>query len=396
MAKKSVTDVDVRGRRVLVRVDFNVPLDADRNITDDSRITAALPTIQYLLDQGARVILVSHLGRPKGGPDPKYDMAPVAARLAELVTAKVSRATDCIGPEVEAAVAALQPGEILLLENSRFHPEEEKNDPEMARQLAALCDVYVNDAFGAAHRAHATTEGVTRFVDTCVAGFLMQRELEILGDALLRSPKRPLVSVLGGAKVADKLGVIDALLKVSDALIIGGGMAYTFLKAKGLEIGTSLLDADRIEYCRETMAKAEEHGTPLHLPVDVVVADRFDAAAETKVVPVEEIPPDWMGLDMGPKTIAMFCDAARSAGTVFWNGPLGAFEMAPFAEGTRAFAEALAESGAVSIIGGGDSAAAIRQMGFDDRMTHISTGGGASLEYVEFGSLPCVDALDDK
>ena len=396
MAKMSIIDIDPKGKRVLVRVDFNVPLDADRNITDDSRITAALPTIDYLLERGAKVILVSHLGRPKGGPDPSLDMAPVAARLAELVTAKVTKANAVVGPEVEALVAAMKPGEIVLLENSRFEKGEEKNDPELSKQLAALCDLYVNDAFGAAHRAHATTEGVTRFVSPAVAGFLLQKEIEILGDALLRDPKRPLVSVLGGAKVADKLGVIDSLLTVSDTLIIGGGMSYTFLKAQGYEIGKSLLDAEKVAYCADVLRKAEETGTKLLLPVDIVIADEFAATANTKVVPADAIPADWMGLDIGPLSRGLFCDAVKSAGTVFWNGPMGVFEMEPFARGTYALAQALAESGAVSIIGGGDSAAAIRQMGFADKMTHISTGGGASLEYVEQGTLPCVEALTDR
>jgi len=396
MAKMSIIDIDPKGKRVLVRVDFNVPLDADRNITDDSRITAALPTIDYLLERGAKVILVSHLGRPKGGPDPSLDMAPVAARLAELVTAKVTKANAVVGPEVEALVAAMKPGEIVLLENSRFEKGEEKNDPELSKQLAALCDLYVNDAFGAAHRAHATTEGVTRFVSPAVAGFLLQKEIEILGDALLRDPKRPLVSVLGGAKVADKLGVIDSLLTVSDTLIIGGGMSYTFLKAQGYEIGKSLLDAEKVAYCADVLRKAEETGTKLLLPVDIVIADEFAATANTKVVPADAIPADWMGLDIGPLSRGLFCDAVKSAGTVFWNGPMGVFEMEPFARGTYALAQALAESGAVTIIGGGDSAAAIRQMGFADKMTHISTGGGASLEYVEQGTLPCVEALTDR
>jgi len=396
MAKMSIIDIDPKGKRVLVRVDFNVPLDADRNITDDSRITAALPTIDYLLERGAKVILVSHLGRPKGGPDPSLDMAPVAARLAELVTAKVTKANAVVGPEVEALVAAMKPGEIVLLENSRFEKGEEKNDPELSKQLAALCDLYVNDAFGAAHRAHATTEGVTRFVSPAVAGFLLQKEIEILGDALLRDPKRLLVSVLGGAKVADKLGVIDSLLTVSDTLIIGGGMSYTFLKAQGYEIGKSLLDAEKVAYCADVLRKAEETGTKLLLPVDIVIADEFAATANTKVVPADAIPADWMGLDIGPLSRGLFCDAVKSAGTVFWNGPMGVFEMEPFARGTYALAQALAESGAVTIIGGGDSAAAIRQMGFADKMTHISTGGGASLEYVEQGTLPCVEALTDR
>jgi 3-phosphoglycerate kinase len=289
---------------------------------------------------------------------------------------------------VTKVVEAMQPGEIVLLENSRFEPGEEKNDPALSEALGALCDVYVNDAFGAAHRAHATTEGVTKFVDTCVAGFLMQKELEILGDALLHEPKRPLVAI--------KLGVIDSLLQVADTLIIGGGMSYTFLKAKGYEIGQSLLDAERIDYCKGVIEKAAATGTALLLPTDILVADEFKADAQTKIVPADQIPADWMGLDMGPESTKAFCAAAAAAGTAFWNGPMGVFEMEPFAGGTKALAQALADSGAVTIIGGGDSAAAVRQMGFADKMTHISTGGGASLEFVEQGSLPCVEALDDK
>lgn len=396
MAKKSIADIDPTGKRVLVRVDFNVPLDENRNITDDSRIRAALPTITYLLEAGAKVILTSHLGRPKGKRAPEFSLDKVAARLAELVPAKVTLAPGLVGPEVTRLVEEMQPGEIVLLENSRFEPGEEKNDPALSEALAALCDIYVNDAFGAAHRAHATTEGVTRFVDTCVAGFLMQKELEILGDALLHDPKRPLVAILGGAKVSDKLGVIDSLLKVADTLIIGGGMSYTFLKAKGYEVGKSLLDAERIDYCKGIMEKAAEMGKTLLLPTDILVADEFSADANTKVVPADQIPADWMGLDIGPETTKCFCDAASTAGTVFWNGPMGAFEMEPFAGGTRALAKALAESNAITIIGGGDSAAAVRQMGFADKMTHISTGGGASLEFIEQGTLPCVEVLDEK
>ena len=396
MAKKSVTDIDPKGKRVLVRVDFNVPLDENRSITDDSRIRAALPTINYLLEAGAKVILTSHLGRPKGKKAPEFSLDTVAARLAELVSAKVTKTDDLVGPEVTKVVEAMQPGDIVLLENSRFEPGEEKNDPALSEALGALCDVYVNDAFGAAHRAHATTEGVTKFVDTCVAGFLMQKELEILGDALLHEPKRPLVAILGGAKVADKLGVIDSLLQVADTLIIGGGMSYTFLKAKGYEIGQSLLDAERIDYCKGVIEKAAATGTALLLPTDILVADEFKADAQTKIVPADQIPADWMGLDMGPESTKAFCAAAAAAGTAFWNGPMGVFEMEPFAGGTKALAQALADSGAVTIIGGGDSAAAVRQMGFADKMTHISTGGGASLEFVEQGSLPCVEALDDK
>ncbi len=396
MAKKSVTDIEVQGKRVLVRVDFNVPTDETRAITDDARIRAALPTINYLLEKGAKVILVSHFGRPKGKKVPGMDMTPVAARLAELVSAKVTKAPDVIGPEVEALVGAMQPGEIVLLENSRFYAEEEANDEDFSKQLAALCDVYVNDAFGAAHRAHATTHGITRYVATCVAGFLMQRELDILGAALLESPKRPLVSVMGGAKIEGKLGVIDALLKVSDTVIIGGGMSYTFLKAMGYEVGTSLLDESKLDYCRGVIEHAKAAGKKLLLPVDILVADDFKADAATRVVPADGIPADWMGLDMGPETTKIFCEAVATAGTVFWNGPMGVFEMEPFAKATYALAKAMADSDACTIIGGGDSAAAIAQMGFADKMTHISTGGGASLEFVEQGSLPCVEVLNDK
>jgi phosphoglycerate kinase len=396
MAKKSVTDIEVQGKRVLVRVDFNVPVDENRTITDDARIRAALPTINYLLEKGAKVILVSHFGRPKGKKNPDMDMTPIATRLQELVTAKVTKAPDVIGPEVEALVAAMKPGEIVLLENSRFYPEEEANDEEFSKKLAALCDVYVNDAFGAAHRAHATTHGITRFVPISVAGFLMQRELDILGAALLECPKRPLVAILGGAKIEGKLGVIDALLKVADTVIIGGGMSYTFLKAMGYEVGKSLLDETKLDYCKGVIGQAKTLGKQLLLPTDILIADAFSADANSKVVPADEIPADWQGVDMGPKSTELFCEAVRTAGTVFWNGPMGVFEMEPFAKGTYALAQALADSHAVTIIGGGDSAAAIQQMGFADKMTHISTGGGASLEFVEQGSLPCVEVLNDK
>ncbi len=397
MAKKSVTDLAVQGKRVLVRVDFNVPVDESRKITDDARIVAALPTISYLLDHHAKVILVSHFGRPKGKVVPEMDMTPVAARLAELVSAKVTKADDVVGPSVTALIEAMEPGEIVLLENSRFLPGEEKNDPELSKQLGALCDVYVNDAFGAAHRAHATTPGVTEYVDECVAGFLMQAELEKLGEALLENPKRPLVAVLGGAKIEGKLGVIDALLKVADTLIIGGGMSYTFLKAKGYEVGKSLLDEEKIGYCGDMMKQAEAAGKKLLLPTDILAASAFAADAETKIVPADGIPAEWMGLDMGPESTKVFCEAVAAAGTVFWNGPMGVFEMEPFAKATHAVAKAMADSEAVTIIGGGDSAAAIKQMGFADQMTHISTGGGASLEFIENGgTLPCVEALDEK
>jgi 3-phosphoglycerate kinase len=395
MNKKTVEDIDVRGKRVLVRVDFNVPQDDTGGITDDTRIVAALPTIEYLTARGARTILVSHLGRPKG-VTPKYTLAPVAVRLSELIGKPVPLISDCIGRPATSAVAEMTDGDIILLENVRFHPEEEKNDPEFARQLASLAELYVNDAFGTAHRAHASTEGVTRFIPG-VAGFLMRKELDYLGGALT-DPARPFVAILGGAKVKDKIGVITSLLGKVDTLIIGGGMGYTFQKARGYEIGKSLLDAGNIEFCKEVLATS---GDKLLLPEDVVVTnanpfDVGDAACETRIVPVNEIPLDWEGADIGPKTIATFSAAISGAATVVWNGPMGIFEFPKFAAGTRAIASALAESSAITIIGGGDSAAAVQQMGFGDKMTHISTGGGASLEFLEGTPLPGVVALQDK
>jgi 3-phosphoglycerate kinase len=398
MNKKTIEDIDVRGKRVLVRVDFNVPQDETGKITDDRRIRAALPTIQYLINQGAKVILVSHLGRPKGKPEDreKFTLKPVAERLSELLGKPVTLAPDCVGPEVEKMVHAMKDGDLLLLENVRFHPEEEKNDPEFAKQLASLAEVYVNDAFGTAHRAHASTEGVTKYLPG-VAGYLMQKEIEYLGGALA-NPKRPFIAVLGGAKVKDKIPVIENLVSRVDKLIIGGGMAYTFLKAQGKEIGQSLLDADSLDFCREMLAKA---GDKILLPVDVVVADgnpfeKGPDAVQTKVVSVDAIPADWQGVDIGPETQKLFAEAVKGAGTVVWNGPMGIFEFEKFAVGTRAMAQALADSGAVTIVGGGDSAAAVEQLGFADKMTHISTGGGASLEFLEGKVLPGVAALQDK
>ncbi len=398
MNKKTIEDIDVKGKRVLVRVDFNVPQDETGKITDDRRIRAALPTIQYLINQGAKVILASHLGRPKGKPEDreKFTLKPVAERLSELLGKPVPLAPDCVGPEVEKMVQAMKDGDVLLLENVRFHPEEEKNDPEFAKQLASLAEVYVNDAFGTAHRAHASTEGVTRYLPG-VAGYLMQKEIEYLGGALA-NPKRPFIAVLGGAKVKDKIPVIENLVGKVDKLIIGGGMAYTFLKAQGREIGQSLLDADSLDFCREMLAKA---GDKILLPVDVVVADgnpfeKGPDAVQTKVVPVDAIPADWQGVDIGPETQKRFAEAVKGAGTVVWNGPMGIFEFEKFAVGTRAMAQALADSGAVTIVGGGDSAAAVEQLGFADKMTHISTGGGASLEFLEGKVLPGVAALQDK
>lgn len=394
MNKKTIKDIDVAGKRTLVRVDFNVPLDEKRSITDDRRIEAALPTIKYLLDQGAKVILMSHLGRPKGSPNAKYTLSPVAARLEELLDMPVTKMGDCIGEMVQGAVMGMPVGHVILLENVRFYSQEEKNDLDFAKQLASLGEVYVNDAFGTAHRAHASTEGVARFLPG-VAGFLMQKELDYLGKAIT-NPERPFLAILGGAKVADKIPVIDNLLDKVDELIIGGGMAYTFLKAQGYEIGKSLLDEEGLDLAKAAMEKAKERGVKLYLPEDVVVATEFKADADSKIVPATQIPADWMGMDIGPKTIEAFSKAIQSAKTVVWNGPMGVFEMPKFAVGTNAIAKALAESSATTIVGGGDSAAAVEQMGYADKMSHVSTGGGASLEFLEGIELPGVAALDDK
>lgn len=393
MAKKTIRDVDVQGKRVLMRVDFNVPMQ-DGTITDDRRIRAALPTIKHAIEAGGKVILMSHLGRPKGKPDDAFRLDPVAKRLSELLGQPVQKVDDCIGADVEQAVAKLEPGDVLLLENVRFYAQETDNDPEFAKALAALGDIFVNDAFGTAHRAHASTTGVADYLPA-VSGFLMEKELEFLGGAV-EEPKRPFVAILGGAKVKDKIAVIESLLNKVDTLIIGGGMAYTFLKAQGYEVGNSLLDGERLEFCRSIMAKAEEKGVELLLPVDVVVAKEYGPDAEHKVVSSREMPADWEGLDIGPETAKRFSAAVKDAGTVVWNGPMGVFEFEAFAKGTLSVAQALADSSAVTIIGGGDSAAAVEQMGLADKMTHVSTGGGASLEFLEGKVLPGVAALDDK
>ncbi|MGM9657467.1 MAG: phosphoglycerate kinase [Eubacteriales bacterium] len=395
--KKSVEDINVSGKKVLVRCDFNVPLK-DGVITDDSRIRGALPTIKYLLANGAAVILCSHLGRPKGEFNMKYSLAPVAAKLSEYLGIPVTLAKDVIGEDAQAKAAALKSGECMLLENVRFHAEEEKNDAEFAKKLASLADIYVNDAFGTAHRAHASTAGVADYLPA-VCGYLIQKEITVMGKALA-DPDRPFVAILGGAKVSDKLNVINNLLTKVDTLIIGGGMAYTFLAAKGYTVGKSLLDESKIDYCREMLAKAEEKGVKLLLPVDTVCAKSFpdpiDAEIETVVVPADAIPDDMEGLDIGPKTRELFADAAASAKTVVWNGPMGVFENPVLAAGTKAVAQALADSGAITIVGGGDSAAACQSMGFGDRITHISTGGGASLEFLEGLELPGIACLNDK
>ncbi|MGE5528921.1 MAG: phosphoglycerate kinase [Patescibacteria group bacterium] len=395
MQKMTARDLEVKGKRVLVRVDFNVPVDDAGRITDDTRIRAALPTITDLSGRGAKVVLASHFGRPKGGPDPKYSLAPVAKRLSELLGREVVMAADCVGPGVRAQVDTLSPGGILLLENVRFHAEEEKNDPAFARQLADLADLYVNDAFGSAHRAHASTAGVAAFLHPAAAGYLMQKEIEIMGKAIT-APERPFVAILGGAKVKDKIGVIKNLLAKVDTLIIGGGMAYTFLKAKGYEVGRSLLDAENVGFAGEMLARAGAGGIKLLLPVDTVVADDFKNPTQSRVVPSDGIPADLEGVDIGPASIALFTAAVKEAKTVVWNGPMGVFELPQFAVGTRAIAQALADSSATTIVGGGDSAAAVEQLGFAARMTHISTGGGASLEFLEGRELPGVAALTDK
>ena len=393
--KKTVRDIDVKGKKVLLRCDFNVPQNKETGeITSDKRIVAALPTIQYLLDNGAAVIACSHLGKPKGEWKARLSLAPVAKRLSELLGKEVIFAKDVIGEDAKAKAAALQPGQIMLLENLRFHIEEEKNKPEFAKELASMAEVYVSDAFGTVHRAHASTEGVSKFLPA-VSGFLVARELEVMGKAL-DDPKRPFVAVLGGAKVSDKINVINNLLEKADTIIIGGGMAYTFSKAQGGEIGNSLLEADKLDYALEMIQKARDKGVKLLLPVDSVCAKEFKADAEPLTVDEGKIPADMMGMDIGPRTIELFCGAVKDAGTIVWNGPMGVFEFPAFAVGTKAMAKALAESGAVTIIGGGDSAAAAEQLGFADRITHISTGGGASLEFLEGKELPGVACLLDK
>ncbi|NUN08895.1 MAG: phosphoglycerate kinase [Ignavibacteriaceae bacterium] len=398
MNKKTIDNIDLKGKRVLVRVDFNVPLDENFNVTDDKRIVESLPTIKKIMADGGKAILMSHLGRPKGQPNPKYSLKPAAKRLAELIGKEVKMAPDCIGDEVAAMASAMKEGEVMLLENLRYHAEEEKNDPAFAQKLAALGDVYVNDAFGSAHRAHASTEGVTKFLATSVAGYLMEKELNYLGRAI-GNPERPYCAILGGAKISGKIDVINNLLDKVDILIIGGGMAFTFFKAKGMEIGKSLLEEEKLELAKELLTKFESSKAKVYLPVDVVAAPEFKNEAPATVTKADGIPSELMGLDIGPDTIQLFRDAVLSAKTVVWNGPMGVFEFDNFAKGTNAIASALAEAtskGTVTVVGGGDSAAAISKANLESAVSHVSTGGGASLEFLEGKLLPGVEALNNK
>lgn len=398
MNKLSIDDVELIGKRVLVRVDFNVPLDENLNITDDTRITSSLPTIKKIITSGGKAILMSHLGRPKGGPNPKYSLKPTAVRLSKLLGKEVKLAPDCVGADAKSMVDSMKDGDVLILENVRFHAEEEKNDPGFARQLAELGDVYINDAFGSAHRAHASTEGITKFIKTAAAGYLMQKELDYLGGAIF-NPTRPYCAILGGAKISGKIDVISNLLDKVDTLIIGGGMAFTFFKAQGKEIGKSLLEEEKIDLAKEVLDKAKKTGIKFLLPIDVVVADEFKNDSPASVVSVDKILSDKMGLDIGPETINLFRQEIEMSKTIVWNGPMGVFEMDNFAKGTFAIAGSLADAtakGSVTIIGGGDSAAAIAKAGLADKVSHVSTGGGASLEFLEGKTLPGVAALSDK
>lgn len=394
MNKKSIKDINVNGKKVFVRVDYNVPMDEQLNITNDTRIRATLPTLNYLLEQNAALVIACHLGRPKGERVAKFSVEPVAKRLAELIGKEVKFASDCVGPEAEKAAAALKPGEILLLENLRYHKEEEKNDPAFSKQLAALADVAVNDAFGVSHRAHASVEGITKYIET-VAGFLMEKEIKFVGQTVA-NPERPFVAIIGGAKVSDKIGVISNLLEKVDTLIIGGGMAHTFDAAKGYEIGKSICEPDKYALALDLLKQAEAKGVNIVLPVDLVIADKFAPDANTKIVDVDKVDPEWQALDSGPKTSELYAAALKDAKTVIWNGPMGVFEMDAFAKGTEAVAQAVADSSAVSIVGGGDSIAALKKTGLSDKITHISTGGGATLEFLEGKVLPGIAALADK
>ncbi len=398
MNKKTIADIDVSGKRVLVRVDFNVPLDKSGRVEDDTRIRESLPTIQTLIKHRARVILMSHLGRPKGKRAMEFSLKPVAERLSQLLGQPVQMANDCIGPEVEQQALSLKDGEVLMLENLRFYNDEEENNPEFAKKLAALGEIYVNDAFGTAHRAHASTEGITKFMPVAVAGFLMEKELKYLGEAT-EHPQRPFVAILGGAKISGKIDVLERLLDKVDKILLGGAMIFTFFKSRGLSVGKSLVEDDKLSVATSIQDKAKAKGIPLLLPVDVVVADRFEADATSKVVDVEAIPDGWMGLDIGPKTIELYRKEILDAKTIVWNGPMGVFEMDKFATGTIEIAKALADvtkHGAITVVGGGDSASAIAKAGLDKAVTHVSTGGGASLEFLEGKVLPGVAALNDK
>jgi len=397
MHKKTIRDIDVKGKKVFVRADFNVPMDEHQNITNDTRIRATIPTIRHLLDGGAAVILACHVGRPTEAREPKFSTKPIVARLSELLGHEVKWAPDCVGPEAEKAAAALKPGEVLLLENLRYHKEEKKNDPAFAKQLAALADIAVDDAFGVAHRAHASNVGITSYLET-VAGFLMEKEINYIGKTL-EAPKRPFVAIIGGAKVSDKIGVIENMIDKVDTIIIGGGMAHTFDASKGYPIGDSLCERDKIDLAKELLEKAEKKGVKVVLPVDVVIADKFAADANTKTVNVDKIPDGWQALDSGDKTSEEYVKALQGAKTVIWNGPMGVFEFDAFAKGTEAVAHAVAEAtkgGAVSIVGGGDSIAALKKTGLSDQISHISTGGGATLELLEGKVLPGIDALADE
>jgi len=396
MAVKSVEDIDLKGKKVIVRCDFNVPLDENLTITDEKRIVSSLPTIKYILNEGAKLILMSHLGRPKGKIIPEMSLAPVARSLSGHLNKEVKLAPDCVGTEVESMVSSMKEGDVILLENLRYHKEETENDPDFSRQLASLADVYINDAFGTAHRTHASTEGITHFIRTVGGGYLLKKEIDFLHGAI-ENPKRPFVAVIGGVKISGKIDVLTSLLEKADTLLVGGGMAYTFFKAMGLEIGGSILEGDKIELAREIIKEAESSECDFLLPVDSMIADRFENDAETRFVEREAIPANWEGLDIGPKTIELYISKIKNAGTIVWNGPMGVFEMDTFAGGTRAIAEAMAEAtkkGTITIIGGGDSAAAIAKFGMETMFSHISTGGGASLELLEGKVLPGVKALD--
>jgi phosphoglycerate kinase len=395
MPKTSVRDLNVKGKRIFMRVDFNVPLNDAGEITDDTRIQASLPTIKFILERGGRLILASHLGRPKGKVNPKFSLKPAATRLAQVLGKPVAFATDCIGPEAEAAAKALKDGDVLLLENVRFHPEEEKNVPEFAQKLAALAEVYVDDAFGSAHRAHASTEGITHYLSPCAAGLLMEKEIEYLGKAV-GHPERPYVAIVGGAKVSDKIELLQNLMKFADSVLIGGAMAYTFLKAQGVEVGLSKVEADKLDLARDLLQFAERRSIELRLPQDHIVAEKLDASAAAEVAPTRSIPANRLGVDIGPATRADYAARIAKAKTIVWNGPMGVFEIPQFAEGTIAIARAVADSSAVSVVGGGDSVAAVKKAGVEAKITHISTGGGASLEFLSGLTLPGVAALTEK